>query len=46
MMIRMKMIIMMMIMMMMIVVMRIMMIIMINGDADYNEAEKINEIDN
>jgi ABC-type cobalt transport system substrate-binding protein len=45
MMIRMKMIIMMMIM-MMIVVMRIMMIIMINGDADYNEAEKINEIDN
>jgi hypothetical protein len=46
MMIRMKMIIMMMIMMMMIVVMRIMMIIMINVDADYNEAEKINEIDN
>jgi hypothetical protein len=45
MMIRMKMIIMMM-KMMMIVVMRIMMIIMINGDADYNEAEKINEIDN
>ena len=32
--------------MMMIVVMRIMMIIMINGDADYNEAEEINEIDN
>ena len=35
-----------MIIMMMIVVMRIMMVIMINGDADYSEAEEINEIDN